>query len=201
MRSALLVLFMGAVLGGCAFGDRQVSLTYKPLARPVPASGEVTVVTFRDERPRERLQDVGEVRNGFGMVTADVRIDRKGSVTGVGRWIADALAQELTAGGAHVRRVETEEEARGSAVIVTGAVTKLWINMYLQYDAKLRTTVRVTRAGSAPFEREVKGDKEGLAVFGTSSEYDRILCDLLRDWTGNAAPIVADHLGPADTPP
>lgn len=77
-----------AVCGGCAFGDRQVRLIYAPV-RPVAAvSGEIAVVTFRDEHGRRRLRDVSGVCNGLGTVTADVRMDGKGSVTDVGRWIA-----------------------------------------------------------------------------------------------------------------
>jgi len=189
---------MSAIAGtGCAFGDRHVTLSYLPADdMTTRIDGQIAIVTFEDVRPRERLHDIGEVRNGFGMVTADVRIDTKkdqGNIQDIGAWVADALSQELTLAGAAVLRVDSVSEASGYPVVVSGTISKLWVNMYLQYDAKIRTVVTITRNGSVVFNESVKGDHEAMAWFASVSEYEKALTKTLQDWARNAVPIIADH--------
>ncbi len=201
-RAERIVLLLGCLLfalagTGCAFGDRHVTLTYEPAKdMTTKIDGQIAVVTFEDLRPRDRVQDVGEVRNGFGMVTADVRIDTKkdqGNIQDIGAWVADALSQELTLAGAAVRRVDSVSQASGYPVIVSGTISKLWVNMYLQYDAKLRTDVKITRHGSVVFNEPVKGDHESLAFFLSKDEYQQALTKTLQDWIRKTVPIIADH--------
>lgn len=189
----LALLFALALLSGCAFGDRHVVLGYAPVEEEFSASGRIAIVTFTDDRPRDRKQDVGEVRNGLGMVTADVRIDEKakdGTNQSLGAWIADALAEELQRAGAETGRFESIGAASGYPVVVSGSLTKAWVNMYLQYDAKIRTQVRITRHGAVVFDQPVKGDYETGAVFGSQKEYEKALTRTLQDWVRNAVPEV-----------
>ena len=195
-------LFIGclmfAITGtGCAFGDRHVTLSYLPADdMTTRIDGQIAVVTFEDVRPRERLHDVGEVRNGFGIVTADVRIDTKkdqGNIQDIGAWVADALSQELTLAGAAVQRVDSVSQASGYPVVVSGTISKLWVNMYLQYDAKIRTVVTITRNGSVVFNEPVKGDHEAVAWIASVSEYEKALTKTLQDWARNAVLIIAAH--------
>lgn len=183
------LLAVGA--GGCAFGDRYVNLKYEPVEETYAADGRIAVLAFQDERPRDRLQDIGEVRNGFGMVTANVRIDTKADQhqnQDIGRWVADALVQELRRAGADAQSVESPEAAVGYPVVVTGSISQLWVNMYLQYDAKLRTTVRITRDGTVAFEGPISGDYETLAVFAARGEYETALRKTLQAWVRNTMP-------------
>ena len=202
-RAKRTVLLMGCLLyalvgTGCAFGDRHVTLFYEPAEdMTTTMDGQIAIVTFEDERPRDRMHDVGEVRNGFGMVTADVRIDTKedqGNIQDVGAWVADSLSKELTLAGATVQRVDSISEASGYPVVISGTISKLWVNMYMQYDSKIRTDVKIVRRGSVVFDEPVKGDYETIVWVASVSEYEKTLTKTLQDWNRHAVPIIADHV-------
>ena len=194
LMACLLYTLVGS---GCAFGDRHITLFYEPAEdMTTKIDGQIAVVTFEDLRPRDRLQDVGEVRNGLGMVTADVRIDTKddqGNIQDIGAWVADALSKELKLAGASVHRVDSVSQASGYPVVVSGTISKVWVNMYMQYDAKIRTDVKIVRRGSVVFDEPIKGDYETLAWGASVSEYEKTLTKMLQDWNRNAVPIIASH--------
>lgn len=191
MKIAPLLFLVTMSAGGCAFGDRHVSLLYEPVDDTYAVQERVAVVTFVDERPRDRLQDVGEVRNGYGMVTANVRIDTKKQQLenqDIGQWVANALVEELRRAGADVQCFDSAQAAAGYPVIVSGSVSQLWVNMYMQYDAKIRTNVRITRNGEVVFEGPIKGDYETMAWFGSRSDYEKALRKTLQAWIRNTMP-------------
>lgn len=106
MRGAAVLFLLW--LGGCAFGDRHVTLAYPPAPNvevstataaaaeapaAVPKNGR-TIVLQPPVETRTLKQVVGIIRNGHGRHTADVIADND-----VAAWIATALRMEIEAAG------------------------------------------------------------------------------------------------------
>ena len=108
----LLTIILGSGhLLGCAFVDRRVTLT-PPTTIPQTFSAstsssdkkEISVARPQDLRPDPTT--VGNIRNGYGMVTASVR-----SNTDIPMWVTNSVIQGLERAGFRVERAETVETA------------------------------------------------------------------------------------------
>jgi len=109
--SLLLSILCGGLLSACAFTDRHVNLAPPTVMPPmvsssVPQDGKVVSVA-RPEDLRPDPTTVGNIRNGYGMVTAQVR-----SNNDVAMWVANSLISGLEQAGYRVERAETAETAQ-----------------------------------------------------------------------------------------
>ena len=112
-RWALLLVFIlgsGSTVG-CAFQDRHVTLTppttVSQTSNDLPTSSDKKIISVA--RPQDLRSDpttVGNIRNGQGAVTAQVR-----SNTDIPMWVANSVIQGLEQAGYHVERVETVQDA------------------------------------------------------------------------------------------
>lgn len=171
---------------GCAFGDRTVALDYRPVVEDVHAAGEMRVIPFVDTRPDKAR--VGEVRNGFGMVTADVRIKND-----AGRWVTDALLAELRGCGIDATAV-TSEDAGPAEYLVTGKLTEFHTSMYMRYKTRIKLELSVTRGGASILAREYTGRANKLAVTASAGEYQDVMRAALQDAMRQMAPDLAEAL-------
>src|SRR3954453_17333834 len=105
--------------GGSSFGDPPTAPPSPPGGSP-PAkkAGRVSVGKFTDVRDNKPL--VGEVRNGYGIKTAQVLIGDQDA----GAWVANALASELERNGMQVTKVATSPAAPSDQILITGNLTK-----------------------------------------------------------------------------
>lgn len=169
------------VAGGCALGDRHIALVYQPCGQEkVAGSPTIAVVKFQDAR---QLEEVGEVRNAYGMKLA--KVYAKGQDAGA--WAANALAEELTQAGFRVEKFEDAAPA-GAPIAVTGTVTEAYVKMYLMYGATTKVSVSVTKAGVPVLNKEYVGKGGGLAVLGTAGEYEAPLRTSLQQITKQMVP-------------
>ena len=85
----LIIVFVCVSMSSCAFGTRRPTLTYSP-ASPAgsPKNVSVKVVTFEDKRTNK--EEIGYIRNAYGMRCAKVI-----STNNVDEWITSALKAEL----------------------------------------------------------------------------------------------------------
>ena len=126
------------LLGGCAFGDRKVELTYMPAANgglPVGTTYEVTVADFTDNRTNPAF--VGKVLNGYGMHTADVL-----ATNSVALWVTDAIRVELERVGF---TVVPASEASPDTFNITGEIAQISGDAYFHYKANVSFNATVVR--------------------------------------------------------
>jgi len=181
------LLFVVAATNGCAFGDRNVALKYTPVtkisARALP---DVAVVKLADVRSRE---EVGEVRNGYGMKTATVWARNQD----VGAWVANALCQELTGVGCRVEKYE-DAPPPGADASVTGEVTEVYAKMFMSSRATVKADLCVQKAGVVVLNEEYTGKHSVLALTASTGEYEKVLQGALQDLMKKAVPEIVAAL-------
>lgn len=176
------VLWIGVVfLAGCAFGDRQVVLDYPPenssgggvisvaeAAEPLPNTGQsIVVMKFEDLRSDKRI--IGEVRNGWGMRTANVVV-----ANNVSDWLTDAVTMELENQGI---LVIGSDAAQGSQLpVLDGDILTVYCSAYLEYEGEVSFIARIQNAGVEVLnKRYTATGSVGLNWAATSESYEQSL--------------------------
>lgn len=114
----LLVVLVLAGTAGCAFTDRRVNLappTSVPVIRPSSPNTTGAAKAINIARPQDLRPDpttVGNIKNGYGMVTAQVR-----SNNDIPLWVTNSIIQGLERSGYTIERVETVDNAHHPVVI------------------------------------------------------------------------------------
>lgn len=175
------------LLGACAFGDRMVTLSYQTetakaaaattaTAAATPAStaskGTYVLIPLKDERPQKQM--VGEVRNGWGMHTADVVADND-----VAEWVTDGIRQELAKAGYTVVGSAADDPA---APQIEGTVTRVFCTALFSYEADVSFFVVLRRDGKELVNRQYHGTgSAGVNMAATSGSYKESLNKALAD--------------------
>lgn len=150
MRPAALRLVFAALaaaplVSACAFGDRHVRLDYPPSGaesvEAVPASARIGarrlhLALFTDQRA-ERMR-IGEVRNGWGMHTADVVASND-----VCEWVRKGVRTELERAGFEV----VEDCPAAGGVELRGEVLRVHCDALFSYEAEVQLSAELTRDG------------------------------------------------------
>ena len=187
------ILGSGSVLG-CAFVDRRVTLTPPttiPQTFSTSASSadkkEISVARPQDFRPDPTT--VGNVRNGYGMVTASVR-----SNTDIPMWVTNSIIQGLERAGFRVERAETVETAP-TPVALDIAVSRAFTEHapgFFTMTAKgdVAAQVEVYQDGRRILRRMYTGKVENPEFFVTTSanEYQTLLDAAMKDFLQKALP-------------
>lgn len=190
VRRLALVLGISCVVvaSGCAFGNRYVSMTYPPAAGPPPParnegiepgpprpSRPVTVALqdFTDVRSKAAI---GEVRNGWGMHTADVL-----PLGHVDKWVTEAIEYELIAAGLRVDRLEGRRPMPGQTVI-SGQITTFYCRAMFSYEAEVAFMGQVAVGNRVDFTGHLSGSGEaGVNLAATEMSYSECLAAALQD--------------------
>jgi hypothetical protein len=170
-NTVLAALLCLLVTGGCAFGDRQVALTYQPvMSIKARAPLTVDVRPFQSARGMDDEKKIGQVRNGYGMVTAKV-LSTSGDAP---EWVRKALADELANAGFKVARPDAPTSSSG-AVSVGGTLNEFMTDMSLGgYDTRIRATFTVARNGIKKLEKEFTVQDGGSGITGSPDEYHTV---------------------------
>jgi hypothetical protein len=218
-RTASLLALLSAPLffSGCAFTDRRVNLVYPPAnaagaqSASVSAPGKdqrsVVLLAFIDQR--QQKDRVGEVRNGFGMHTADVL-----AANNVAEWVTNAVKLELEKAGFAVTIRNARSDAPEDAVL-SGEVIKVHCGAYFKYGGEVELAVRLEHRGRTLIQKNYLGKgSAGTNWTGTSKSYGVALSEALQNAIQNlvaelqreinltptttaAPPMVAGSPGPA----
>ncbi len=179
------------LLSACAFGDRKVTLNYEPelaksdtkvaasataAAAPAAATtGTYVLIPFKDERADKRI--VGEVRNGWGMHTADVVVEND-----VAKWVTDGLRIELEKAD---YKVVAPEAGAPDAARIEGTIARVFCTALFSYEAEVSFFATVRKNGKDVISRQYHGSgSAGVNMAATSGSYkeslNRALADALR---------------------
>ena len=197
-RVLCLVLAMVSMTG-CAFGTRDADLTYPPRhegegvipeahAAVAPVAGERSVVlAVSDERPNKAR--IGNVRNAFGMDTADVVTDED-----VDAWVTGALSRELSDKGYVVRAAEDPEG--GESLRIDAEIVHVYCDVYLSYDGKVGLGVTFSSPGRPPLRKQYEGKGSvGVNWAATAESYAQSLALALENALSQVMADLADYEG------
>ena len=171
--SSIFLILAATQLAGCAFGTRYVDLTYPPHEQVDVISPE-TQSTISGPRThavilavndvRETQDRIGNIRNTFGMDTANILT--KGNVE---VWVHDAIAVELEQLGYRVLD-PLSAASNESADRLTADVRKIFIDVYAVYDGEVTLQATLERADADPAIAEYPAKvSSGLSWAGTGS--------------------------------
>ena len=176
-----LILFSGTMFG-CAFTDRHVTLT-PPTTIPqtfspsTPSANKKTISVARPQDLRPDPTTVGNIKNGYGMVTAQVR-----SNNDIPMWVTNSIIQGLEQAGYRVERVETVETAL-TPVAIDIAVSRAFtehVAGFITVTGKgdIAAQIEVYRDGSRILRRMYAGKYEDRNFFvSTSADAYQVLLD------------------------
>lgn len=180
------ILIVISSLSGCAFGTREVSLTYPPIVtendiKEAPASAQtakngIKVIIGKLEDKRTVTHRIGNVRNALGMDTADVV-----ATSDVRSWVVDALEWELKDAGYLVVRSESSGGDEKSAVMVSGEINQIYCDVYFNYDGKATVILKAMKDGKDVVNNTYTGTGSAGMNWAASSEaYSYSLAEALQ---------------------
>lgn len=182
----LLILTLSICGAGCAFGTRQVTLTYPPISGsktdasvaeaalpPKESNGaKVAVATLRDERSNKTT--IGEVRNGFAMKTSDAVAQND-----VAEWVTNAIIYELQAEGFDV--VTNDADFGSAAAIVSGELITVYCTALFAYEGEVSFYGTIAQNGQEVLRnRYTAQGTAGMNWAATSVSYGKSLGDALQ---------------------
>ena len=143
---------------GCAFGTRHPLLGYTPVVKGSgPKNVTLYVEKFKDERTDKNI--IGNVRNGWGLKTADVITD-----TTIAEWVTDAFKTELGNDGYVVSKDRTELTAGGEVITV-------YCDSYLQYEGNVTLGVVLKKGDQVILDKKYTGKATNFNWAATAKSY------------------------------
>ncbi len=196
-RVALLGALVSICLSsGCAFVDQKVPLEYNAAVADVEGGqGQSVVVAMpicpEMETTKKGLCIVGNVKNSYGMKTADTTTEDS-----VPQWITEALCVELEAAGFTPQTVEemTSATERG----VSTRVIKVWVEQDPGFwtvgaigEIQLRMALHKNGQIVKEFDVESKGQGDRNVVGGSKTKEESLRI-ALEACMKEALPIIVD---------
>lgn len=189
MKKVAVLILLSSILGitGCAFGTRNAELSYPPKTADgaslissahakagVPGESREVVVQVTDQRvSRERI---GNVRNGFGMDTANVV-----TKDDIRLWVESALTSELANAG-YTIVADGGPATSDDAIALYTEILEVYCDVYMTYDADISMSVTLTAKDQQPFQRSYEGDGSvGVNWGATGKSYAESLSLALQD--------------------
>lgn len=154
------------LLTGCALGTRHVAMIYPPAighgtnavvtaeSTPIANVGDKPIIVIRFVDERDNPNQVGSLKNGYGMDTGTVVPDGD-----VAQWVTDAIAYELGREGYTVVRQDGTNEAAG--VVLSGEIVTVTCSAQAMYESEVSFFARVTRDGKELERQRFTGHGNG----------------------------------------
>ena len=149
-------------MDGCAFGNRHVTLNYPPEkqseseglkvaeAAPVPVNGKpIILMQFVDQRSNKSV--IGEVRNGWGMRTADVVAEND-----VSNWLTNAVRFELEKLGYKITLGTNNSESL-SVIVLGGEVLHVYCTAMMTYEGEVSFFATLQKDGKELLRKRYTG--------------------------------------------
>ena len=184
LRTIAVVVGFALQVAGCAFGTRFVELTYPPDKTTNfsfdqqlhQASMRTRTIVLSVHDRREKIERIGNIRNGFGQDTASIVTDGN-----VALWVHDAIAYELGSLGYEVIDAE-DGPSDGSFDRLTTNVRKVYCDIYAVYDGEVTLEGSIRSADSEVQDGEFPVKvKSGLSYAGTAKATGESLAQALQE--------------------
>jgi hypothetical protein len=182
MKLLISIMFLISLLG-CAFGDREVTLT---ASGPVVAGDnslaglEIALPQFQDTRVKVDM--VGKVRNGWGMHTADVL-----TKSNVADWLTQSVWNQLS----HLGCVQKES----APARITGKILVVDCDSMMTLSSQISVYLQISSQGREIFSNNLVTPYSATNWFASSSEFQSALHENLKVWLVASMPGIINALG------
>ena len=170
---SLCTLLLSLTLGGCAFTQANLNVSYDeakavkgPLSEITPR--QITIGEFKDIRPER--EKIGYKRNGYGMKTADIVTQKR-----VPEIVREAVTAEFSKNG-HV----TADKA--SEFVLAGDITTFWFDLQINFwsvefmgTVAIDFTVTDGRNGASLLARKYQGHFNEKSLGGLDATWERVM--------------------------
>ncbi len=168
-----------------AFGNRHVTLNYPPEkqsessgpkvaeAASATVNGKsIVLMQFVDQRSNKSV--IGEVRNGWGMHTADVVVEND-----VSGWLTNAVRMELEKLGYKVS-LGKDNGASAANIVLGGEVLQVYCTAMMTYEGEVSFFAQLQKDGKELLRKRYTGKgSAGLNWGAASSSYGSSLAEAL----------------------
>lgn len=170
------VVLLGLLISSlcsCAFGNRHVTLNYPPQKQSesgglavaeaaVQSNGKsIVLLQFVDQRSNKSV--IGEVRNGYGMHTADVVVENDVSV-----WLTNAVRMELEKSGYKVTLTSNKNDAL-SNVVIGGEILHVYCTALMTYEGEVSFFAQLQKDGKEILRKRYTGKGSAGMNWGAAS--------------------------------
>jgi len=160
-----LALLASVSLVNCALGTSKIQVSHSPLpAAGTRRAGTIYVRQFTDSRKVEDKSQIGNKRNGFGMVLGHMAIKGEKSVAQV---MTDYVADALRSAGYHV--VEGQGGGAGN-VVLEGDVYEFWLDLYAAIWHNVGLDLKLKRSGSVAWQKRIDAKETNVLWLGLPGE-------------------------------
>jgi len=172
---------------GCALVDMKLPLSYKPAGQPSLGHGAVEIAQPPDpqfKKNREGLPIIGNVRNGYGMHTADVVA--KDSIP---RWFANSTAAQLSEAGYQTVVVDRLSPTcqRGIEIDIRRIMTDMDPGMFsIGGVSQIECVMTVTKNGEPVEQIRFESMADDRGIVGGGGELEKGLEKAMQLWLAQA---------------
>jgi len=161
-------------LCSCAFGNRHVTLNYPPQKQSDSSGSAVAeaamqsngksidLMQFVDQRSNKSV--IGEVRNGYGMHTADVVVEND-----VSGWLTNAVRIELEKSGYKVTLTSNKNDA-SSNIAMGGEILQVYCTALMTYEGEVSFFAQLQKDGKEILRKRYTGKGSAGMNWGAASE-------------------------------
>jgi len=174
--------------GGCAFGDRQVSLrpVYAYKIAQATTKQKVQVTLPEDGRNIKQTNTfVGYVRNGYGMHTASVFSKKT-----INDWVQECIVKNLKNAGFNV----TKEKKTTKGLYISTLMQVLECDAQMQYNARVILKTKLKKDDFTLFEQTFSGNFKQTNWAASSSGYQQCLTKAMKQCVDRMIPALAREL-------
>ncbi|MFH1798512.1 MAG: hypothetical protein ABH844_04120 [Candidatus Omnitrophota bacterium] len=159
---AVLTVLSSIMASGCAFGTRRPKLEYSAIT-PVCSQKDVRIRVEKISDVRPDKDVIGNVRNGFGMKTADVV-----TTTDIADWVTNALKLELNNAGYKVTVKESDNE-------ISGEIVRVFCTANFNYEGEVIVSIILKVGSKVVINKTYSGKATALNWAATSKSYGTTL--------------------------
>ena len=179
------------MVSGCALGTTRLTVAHDPLLKiENKKQGNILVKQLVDKRKEKDLEEIGNKRNGFGMVLGHVGMQEGVKLDVL---MTQYVAEALNEAGYNViiekNQAATVPEPANYDAIVTGEIVEFWMDLYMKVWHKIEvTTVALNPTTQAVvWEKRFEGDESNVLWVGATGEYERVISAALTKVLNQAA--------------
>ncbi len=176
------LVLVSLLINGCAIGTTRLQVLHDPLDKVDKArQGKILVHTFADKRKEANLEEIGNKRNGFGMVLGHVAVNEGVKLDEL---LTRYFAEALNAAG-YTTVMESSLSADSGRdtfdAVVTGEINEFWMDLYMKVWHKVEVTTMALNPNthSVVWQKQIQGDESNVLWVGASGEFERVISTAL----------------------